>query len=208
LLILDEIMCGMGRSGTTHAWEQEGVSPDIQTVAKGLGGGYGSIGAILVGRKVIDVLDAGTGAFVHGHTYQAHPVACAAALEVQRIIQEERLVDNVKAMESVLGDALRRRFADNPYVGDIRGRGLFQAVEFVSDRNVRAPFPRSAQFSEQLKANALAMGLAIYPNGGTIDGQAGDHVIIAPPYNVTPGQIEQIVGLLGDAVDLTVDKLR
>jgi len=208
LLILDEIMCGMGRSGTTHAWEQEGVSPDIQTVAKGLGGGYGSIGAILVGRKVIDVLDAGTGAFVHGHTYQAHPVACAAALEVQRIIQEERLVDNVKAMESVLGDALRRRFADNPYVGDIRGRGLFQAVEFVSDRNVRAPFPRSAQFSEQLKANALAMGLAIYPNGGTIDGQAGDHVIIAPPYNVTPGQIERIVGLLGDAVDLTVDKLR
>ena len=183
-----------------------GGKPRYSGCREGLGG-YSSIGAILVGRKFVDVLNAGTAAFVHGHTYQAHPVACAAALEVQRIIREERLLTNVKAMEAVLAKALREQFAEHQYVGDIRGRGLFQAIEFVSDAAARTPFARDIHFSERLKANALALGLAIYPNGGAIDGQAGDHVIIAPPYNVTPAQIDLIVALLGDAVDRTVSQL-
>ena len=204
LLILDEIMCGMGRSGTTHAWEQEGVTPDLQAVAKGLGGGYSPIGALLVSRKVHDVLSTGTGAFVHGHTYQAHPVACTAALEVQRIIAEEHLVDNARVMGQVLREALQQRFGDHPKVGDLRGKGLFQALEFVTDRDTRTSFSRAAQFSDRLKGEALKLGLAIYPNGGTVDGSRGDHVIIAPPYNINEQQIYTIVDLLGEAVDRTV----
>ena len=204
LLILDEIMCGMGRSGTTHAWEQEGITPDLQAVAKGLGGGYSPIGALLVSRKVHEVLKNGTGAFVHGHTYQAHPVACTAALEVQRIIAEENLVDNARAMGYVLRDALQQRFGDHAKVGDIRGKGLFQALEFVSDRHTKTSFARTVQFSDRLKSEALSLGLAIYPNGGTVDGSRGDHVIIAPPYNINAQQISTIVDLLGEAVDRTV----
>ena len=201
LLILDEVMCGMGRTGTTHAWEQEAVAPDIQTVAKGLGGGYQPIGGILVSRRVIDALAAGSGGFVHGHTYQAHPVACAAALEVQRIIREDGLLANVREMGRVLEAALLERLGNHAHVGEIRGRGLFRAIEFVEERGSRRPFDPALRVSERVKQAGLGRGVAVYPTPGTIDGRRGDHVIVAPPYIVTRAEIEAIVGRLDEAVE-------
>jgi adenosylmethionine-8-amino-7-oxononanoate aminotransferase len=201
LLILDEVMCGMGRTGTLHAWEQEGVVPDIQAVAKGLGGGYQPIGGVLVSGKIIEALRSGSGAFVHGQTYQAHAVACAAALEVQRIIREDELVAKVAAQGVVLQDLLTERFGNHRYVGDIRGRGLFRAIELVSDRSTRASFPPALKVNERVKDAAFARDLCIYPSTGTADGVNGDHVIIAPPYIVSSAQLSDIVDRLGDAVD-------
>jgi adenosylmethionine-8-amino-7-oxononanoate aminotransferase len=201
LLILDEVMCGMGRTGTMHAWEQEGITPDIQTVAKGLGGGYAPIGGILVAARVIAALRDGSGGFMHGQTYQAHPVACAAALEVQRILQEDDLVTNVAARGDTLERLLTERFGNHRQVGDIRGRGLFWALEFVADRSRRAPFPPADGIAEKVKEAALDRGLAIYPCTGTVDGRSGDHIIIAPPYIVADADLGDIVDRLGEAVD-------
>ena len=200
LLILDEVMCGLGRCGTRHAWEAEGVAPDIQIIAKGMAGGYQPIGGILIGGRIMAALAAGSGAFVHGHTYQAHPVACAAALEVQRIIAEEGLVARAAAMGAVLEAELIARFGNHPHVGDIRGRGLFRAIELVADRARRAPFDPALRLHERVKAAALAEGLAVYPMGGTIDGVRGDHVVIAPPFIVTEAEIGMIVERLARAV--------
>jgi adenosylmethionine-8-amino-7-oxononanoate aminotransferase len=201
LLILDEVMCGMGRTGTTHAWEQEGVVPDIQAVAKGLGGGYAPIGGILAAGRVIDALRDGSGGFMHGQTYQAHPVACAAALEVQRIIAEDALVPNVARQGAVLERLLTDRFGNHRHVGDIRGRGLFRALEFVSDRAGRTAFEPSMGIAEKVKHAALERGLGVYPSAGTVDGVRGDHVIVAPPYIVDEVDLGEIVGRLGEAVD-------
>ncbi|MDA8050203.1 MAG: aspartate aminotransferase family protein [Rhodospirillales bacterium] len=205
LLILDEVMCGMGRTGTMHAWEQEGVAPDIQVIAKGLGGGYQPIGGILIGRRIVEALRHGSGSFVHGHTYQAHPVACAAALAVQRVIAEDGLLANVRAMGARLEAGLAERFGNHPHVGDIRGRGLFHALEFVADRATREPFLPRLRVHERVKAEALARGLAIYPMGGTIDGATGDHVIVAPPYIIDATGIDMIVERLGKAVEAALD---
>jgi adenosylmethionine-8-amino-7-oxononanoate aminotransferase len=201
LLILDEVMSGMGRTGTMHAWEQEGICPDLQTIAKGFSGGYQPIAALLVSRKVVGALGSGSGAFVHGHTYQAHPVACAAALEVQRIIHEEQLVQRAAKLGRYLEDCLRASFADHPFVGDIRGRGLFWALEFVRDRATKAPFDPGFKLNWLVKDAGLERGVCVYPTGGTIDGISGDHIIIAPPYNASEEQIEAIVGRLRQAVD-------
>ncbi len=207
LLILDEVMCGMGRTGTMHAWEQEGVTPDIQVIAKGLGGGYQPIGGILIADRVVQALHNGTGGFLHGQTYQAHPVACAAALEVQRIIREEHLVDNVAAMGKRLETALIERFGNHRHVGDIRGRGLFWALEFVTDRAGKQVFDPALKLNERVKREAFNRGLATYPMGGTIDGKRGDHIIVAPPYIVTAADIDTIVDRLGDAVDAALATL-
>ncbi|HUN44646.1 MAG TPA: aspartate aminotransferase family protein [Acetobacteraceae bacterium] len=204
LLILDEVMCGMGRTGTMHAWEQEGIAPDLQVVAKGLGGGYQPIGGVLIGRKIVAAINAGSGGFMHGHTYQAHPVACAAALEVQRIIRGDNLLANVRAMGARLETALTERFGNHRHVGDIRGRGLFWALEFVTDRATKQEFDPALKLNERVKREALARGVAIYPMGGTIDGKRGDHVVIAPPYIATASDIDTIVARLGDAVDAAV----
>ena len=201
LLILDEVMCGMGRTGTMHAWEQEGITPDIQVIAKGLGGGYQPIGGILIADRIVQALANGSGGFLHGQTYQAHPVACAAALEVQRIIQEEKLIDNVRAMGLRLETALTERLGNHRHVGDIRGRGLFWAVEFVTDRATKGVFDPALKLNERVKQEAIARGVATYPMGGTIDGKRGDHVIIAPPYIVTAADVDMIVDRFGDAVD-------
>jgi adenosylmethionine-8-amino-7-oxononanoate aminotransferase len=201
LLILDEVMSGMGRCGTLHTWEQEGVSPDIQIVAKGLGGGYQPIGGILVHGRVIEGLNSGSGAFMHGHTYQAHPVACAAAVAVQQVIQGEKLLDNVQAQGALLEQRLVERFGNHRNIGDIRGRGLFWAVEFVTDRASKAVFDPALKLNERVKAEAFSRGLACYPMGGTIDGRQGDHAILAPPYIATAAQIETIVERFGAAVD-------
>jgi len=204
LLILDEVMCGMGRTGTLHAWEQEGITPDIQVIAKGLGGGYQPIGGILIAERIVRALADGSGGFLHGQTYQAHPVACAAALEVQRIIREDGLIANVQAMGRRLELALQDRFGNHRHVGDIRGRGLFWALEFVTDRATKGVFDPALKLNERVMAEAFARGLGTYPMGGTIDGKQGDHVLLAPPYIVTAADIDTIVERLGDAVDAAV----
>ncbi len=204
LLILDEVMCGMGRTGTMHAWEQEGVVPDIQVIAKGLGGGYQPIGGILIHDRIVQALAQGSGGFLHGQTYQAHPVACAAALEVQRIIREDNLLANVQAMGKRLETALTERFGNHRHVGDIRGRGLFWAIELVADRASKTPFDPALKMNERVKQHAFQRGLSGYPMGGTIDGKLGDHYIVAPPYIVTAAEIDTIVERLGDAVDAAV----
>jgi adenosylmethionine-8-amino-7-oxononanoate aminotransferase len=201
LLILDEVMCGMGRTGTMHAWEQEGISPDIQVIAKGLGSGYQPIGGLLIAGRIVQALHNGSGGFMHGQTYQAHPVACAAALEVQRIIREDKLLDNVRAMGRRLETALTERFGNHRHVGDVRGRGLFWAIELVADRASKGVFDPGLKMNERVKQEALARGVATYPMGGTIDGKRGDHVIVAPPYIATAADIDTIVERLGDAVD-------
>ena len=207
LLILDEVMCGMGRTGSMHAWEQEGVAPDIQVIAKGLGGGYQPIGGVLIADRIVQALAQGSGGFLHGQTYQAHPVACAAALEVQRIIAEDRLLENVQAMGERLETALVERFGNHRHVGDIRGRGLFWAIEFVTDRSSKGVFDPALKLNERVKAEGLARGIAGYPMGGTIDGRQGDHYIVAPPYIVTASEVDAIVERLGDAVDAALQSV-
>ena len=204
LLILDEVMCGMGRTGTTHAWEQEGIAPDIQAIAKGLGGGYQPIGAMLARGAIVDTIRAGSGAFQHGHTYLAHPLACAAALEVQQVIRDEHLLDRVKERGRQLEQRLTERFGNHRHVGDIRGRGLFWAIELVADRARRTPFDPALKLNQKIKAAAFANGLGCYPSGGTMDGRRGDHVMLAPPYIATPDEIDLIVEKLGSAVDVVL----
>src|SRR5712675_1207068 len=205
LLILDEVMCGMGRTGTLHAWEQEGIAPDIQAIAKGLGGGYQPIGAMLASADIIDTIRQGSGAFQHGHTYLAHPLACAAALEVQRIIAEEKLLERVRDLGSHLERRLTERFGNHRHIGDIRGRGLFQAIELVADRTSREPFDPGFKLHQRIKAAAFENGLACYPAGGTVDGRSGDHVLLAPPYVATSHDIDMIVDRLGTAVDRALE---
>jgi adenosylmethionine-8-amino-7-oxononanoate aminotransferase len=204
LLILDEVMCGMGRTGTLHAWEQEGISPDIQTIAKGLGGGYQPIAGVLMREAIVTAIRDGSGALMHGHTYMNHPVACAAALAVQRTIASEGLLDKVRVSGKRLSERLNARFGNHPHVGDIRGRGLLQAIELVADRGSKEPFDPACKLNQRVKAIAFDLGLACYPSGGTMDGVKGDHVLLAPPYIVTPDQIDRIVALLGEAVDLAL----
>jgi adenosylmethionine-8-amino-7-oxononanoate aminotransferase len=201
LLILDEVMCGMGRTGTMHAWEQEGVTPDIQVVAKGLGGGYQPIGGIFASGRIMAALRDGTGTLMHGHTYQAHPLAAAAALAVQRVIREDGLLENVRAMGALLEQRLVERLGNHRHVGDIRGRGLFWCAEFVTDRATRAPFDPALKLNDRIKHAAYDRGLACYAMGGTIDGRRGDHVLLAPPYIATAADIGAIVDRFGDAVD-------
>jgi adenosylmethionine-8-amino-7-oxononanoate aminotransferase len=201
LLILDEVMCGMGRTGSLHAWEQEGIAPDIQAIAKGLGGGYQPIGAMLTSSRIAEAIRDGSGAFQHGHTYLAHPLACAAALEVQQIIDDEKLLDRVQELGRQLECCLIERFGNHRHVGDIRGRGLFRAIELVADRGTREPFDPALKLHHKIKAAAFEDGLACYPSGGTLDGRRGEHVLLAPPYIATPDDIDMIVDRLGRAVD-------
>lgn len=201
LWLADEVMCGMGRTGTLFAYEQEGAMPDLVAIAKGLGAGYQPIGALMVSRRIYDAVQAGSGFFQHGHTYMGHPMACAAALAVQRAIVEEKLLLQVQAEGVFLRAALKARFADHPHVGDIRGRGLFLGLELVADRATKAPFDPKAAVHKAIKAQAMARGLMCYPMGGTIDGTAGDHILIAPPFIIGAEEIEIIVDRLGEAVD-------
>jgi adenosylmethionine-8-amino-7-oxononanoate aminotransferase len=178
--------------------------PDIQTVAKGLGGGYAPIGATLVSGKVTDAMRNGSGVLLHGHTYMAHPLGCAAALAVQRVIREDGLLERVGAMGSLLEKRLVERFGNHHHVGDIRGRGLFYGIEIVADRASKAPFDPALKMHARIKRAALARGLACYPGGGTVDGIKGDHVLLAPPYIAGARDIEMIVERLGEAVDAAV----
>src|SRR3954453_12157124 len=201
LLIFDEVMSGMGRTGTTHAWEQEGVAPAIQAIARGLGGGYQPIGAMLASSRMIDTVRSGSGAFLHGHTYLAHPLACAAALAVQDVIREDGLLDRVKERGKQLEQRLTERLGNHRHIGDIRGRGLFWAIELVADRASRTSFDPALKLNQKIKAIAFESGLGSYPGGGTVDGRSGDHVLLSPPYIATSDDIDMIVDRLGHAVD-------
>jgi adenosylmethionine-8-amino-7-oxononanoate aminotransferase len=204
LLILDEVMCGMGRSGTLHACEQEEIAPDLMTIAKGLGGGYQPIGAVLLSAKIFEAFAKGSGFFQHGHTYMGHPMAAAAGLAVQQVIARDGLLENVRIMGENLQRRLEERFANHPYVGDIRGRGLFRAIEVVRDRSSKAPFDPSTKLHASIKREAMARGLMVYPMGGTMDGVSGDHVLLAPPFIVNQGHIDAIVERLGDSLDAAI----
>ena len=201
LLILDEVMCGAGRTGSFLACEQDGVTPDIVTLAKGLAGGYQPIGAVLCSDKVYDAFAAGTAAFINGHTYSAHPIACAAALAVQGVIRDENLLDRVRAAGVHLRERLVERFGAHRHVGDVRGRGLLMAIELVADRETKVPFDSALKLSARVKALAFERGLLVYPGSGTADGVRGDHVLLAPPYIVSDAEIEVIAERLGEAVD-------
>ncbi len=201
LLILDEVMCGMGRTGTLHACEQEGIAPDLLTIAKGLGGGYVPIGAMLAADRLYNTMRSGSGAFMHGHTYNGHPLACAAALAVQQVIRRDDLLANVRRQGDYLAAELNTRFGNHPHVGDVRGRGLLQAIEIVADRKRKVPFEARLKLHQRIKEAAMARGLIVYPSGGTVDGKSGDHVLLAPPFTSTPALIDAIVERLSGAVD-------
>jgi len=201
LLILDEIMSGMGRTGHLYACEEDNVTPDLLTIAKGLGAGYQPIGATLVSDRIYRAITGGSGFFQHGHTYIGHATACAAALEVQRVIADEHLLDNVKARGEQLRSLLREHYAQHPHIGDVRGRGLFVGVELVKDRATKTPFDAKLKLHAAIKRDAFQRGLMVYPMGGTVDGKIGDHVLLAPPFICTPRDIEQIVGRLTDAIE-------
>lgn len=204
LLILDEVMSGMGRCGTLHACEQEGVVPDLMTVAKGLGGGYQPIGAVLAQKKIVEAMSQGSGFFQHGHTYLGHAVACAAALAVQQVIERDGLLAKVRRDAAVLQQMLVDQLGDNPHVGDIRGRGFFWGVELVQDRASKAPFDPARRLHAKVKAAAFANGLLVYPMGGTVDGRYGDHVLLAPPFIATADELALIVSRLATAVDAAI----
>jgi adenosylmethionine-8-amino-7-oxononanoate aminotransferase len=200
LLILDEVMCGSGRTGTFLSCEQDKVVPDIVTLGKGLGAGYQPIGAVVCTNDIHEAVSVGSAELKHGQTYNAHPVGCAAALAVQQVVREENLLGRVEQAGVRLMSLLAERFADHPNVGDIRGRGLLQAIELVADRSTKAPFDPALALHQRAKADAFDRGLLIYPGGGTIDGLNGDHILLAPPYNVTDQELEMIVDLLVDTL--------
>ncbi len=208
LLILDEVMCGMGRCGTLHACEAEGVVPDLMVIAKGLGGGYQPIGAVLAQGRIVDAMREGSGFFQHGHTYIGHATACAAALAVQRVIERDGLVAQVRSRGERLMQGLRSALGDHPNIGDIRGRGLFVGLEFVRDRDSREAFDPTLQLHAALKRIAMEHGLMCYPMGGTIDGRRGDHVLLAPPFIVSEDEIDEIVLRLQRAIHRTLESVR
>jgi adenosylmethionine-8-amino-7-oxononanoate aminotransferase len=201
LLILDEVMCGMGRTGTLYACEQEGISPDLIAIAKGLGGGFAPIGALLMREKVFEAIAGGSGAFQHSHTYMGHPLACAAALAVQQVIRRDDLLVNVRRQGAYLARRLKERFGNHPFVGDVRGRGLFQGLELVADRDTKAAFDPRHKLHARVKQEAMARGLMVYPTGGNVDGVAGDNVLLAPPFIADGATVDAIVERLGDAID-------
>jgi adenosylmethionine-8-amino-7-oxononanoate aminotransferase len=201
LLILDEVMCGMGRTGSLYACEQEGITPDILTCAKGLGGGYQPIGAMLCSRRIYDTIAGGSGAFEHGFTYIGHATACAAALAVQKTIDSEGLLDNVQRQGDALRAALGERFGNHHHVGDIRGRGLFIGIELVADRNSKEPFDPALKVNARIKKRAMEEGMFCYPGGGSADGRRGDHILLAPPFIVEQEHVDEIVERLGRTVE-------
>ena len=201
LLILDEVMCGMGRCGTLYACEQEGVVPDLICIGKGLGAGYQPIGALLASGRIYDAIVGGSGFFQHGHTYTGHATACAAALAVQRAVKSRGLLGKVRERGVELEAKLRARFGEHPHIGDIRGRGLFWGLELVQDRASKQPFDAKRKINVRLKLAALQNGLMCYPMGGTLDGVSGDHVMVAPPYIVSEAQLDEAVDKLARSID-------
>ncbi|CAB5516994.1 putative aminotransferase [Achromobacter anxifer] len=204
LLIADEVMCGMGRTGTLYAVEQEGITPDLITIAKGLGGGYQPIGAVMVQQRIVDAMQQGSGFFQHGHTYLGHAIACAASLAVQNVIRRDGLLARVRAQGEGLRQRLESALGAHPHVGDIRGRGLFMGIELVQDRASKHTFDPALSLHARIKREAMARGLMVYPMGGTIDGRHGDHVLLAPPFIISDDELDQLTELLSGAIDAAI----
>ncbi|MDX8516260.1 aspartate aminotransferase family protein [Mesorhizobium captivum] len=208
MLVLDEVLCGLGRTGTLHACEQDGVAPDFLTFAKGIAAGYQPIGATMVNQKIYDAVVSGSGTFKGGYTYSGHATACAAAVAVQKVLRGPGFLDHVRTTGNVLAARLNDRFAQHPHVGDIRGRGMLMTVELVENRGTKSPFAASLDLSSKITQNAEARGLITAAFGGTVDGRVGDHVVICPPLIATGENIDTIVGLLGEAIDAAVLDVR
>jgi len=200
LLIADEVMCGMGRCGDWFVCTQEGVAPDIITIAKGLGAGFQPIAAMMASERVVRAIEEGSGLLAHGHTYMSHAVACAASLAVIRTIEDEALLEAVRERGDLLSRRLHEAFGQHPHVGDIRGRGLFQTLELVADRETKRPYEAGHRLAAHIKSAAQEIGLICYPTSGSADGIRGDHVLLAPPFIVTEAQAEEIVAKLGQAI--------
>lgn len=208
LLILDEVMCGMGRCGTLFSCEQDGVEPDIITIAKGLGAGYQPIGATLVANKLANAIVEGSGALQHGHTYMAHAAACAGSLAVQKVIEEDNLLAQVERRGALLMELLNEKYGQHPHVGDIRGRGLFIGVEFVADRETKQPFASELNVAARMKTATFENGLICYPAGGTADGHQGDHVLLAPPFIISESELGQLVDIFDKSLAQVLDAAR
>jgi len=206
LLIFDEVMCGMGRLGSLFAFETVGATPDIVCIAKGLGAGYQPIAAMILSEAAMKPLAEGSGAFVHGHTYQAHPVACAAAEVVLSKVSAPQTLERVGEAGRRLKEGLRKRLGNSPHVGEIRGGGLFIGVEFVADAGTREAFPYEARLHALIKREAMDRGLLVYAMGGTIDGRSGDHVVLAPPFIVSDEEIDRIVDLFAESVSAALER--
>ena len=204
LLILDEVMCGMGRTGTLFAYEAEDIQPDIVTIAKGLGAGYQPIGAFLCSDHIYQTIADGSGFFQHGHTYLGHPTACAAAYAVVQKMTQKNLPARVQMMGAKLRQALQDAFGQHPHIGDIRGRGLFLGLEFVQDREQKTPFEPHMSINRKIKAAAFEAGLICYPMGGTIEGKSGDHLLLAPPFILDDKHIDEIITKLSTAFAATL----
>jgi adenosylmethionine-8-amino-7-oxononanoate aminotransferase len=204
LLIFDEVMCGMGRTGTRYACEQEDVVPDILTCAKGLGAGYQPVGAVLLAQKIYDAIEAGSGFFQHGFTYIGHATACRAGLAVQETIEQEGLLAQVQARATTLQAMLEEALGQHPHVGDLRGRGLFRGIELVKDRESLEPFDPALKLPARLRQAAMDNGLVCYPGGGTVDGRRGDHILLAPPFIISEDELGILVERLCTAIDTTL----
>lgn len=200
LLILDEVMCGMGRTGSLFAHAQEGITADIVTIAKGLGAGYQPIGAMMCTAHMHQAIADGTGFFQHGHTYIGHPTACAAGNAVVAKLTGG-LVERCAVMGDRLQAALQSEFGQHPHIGDVRGRGLFRGLEIVEDRVTQKPFDPARGIHKMIKQTAMSNGLACYPMGGTVDGQNGDHVLLAPPFILEDTHVDEIVTKLKATFD-------
>jgi adenosylmethionine-8-amino-7-oxononanoate aminotransferase len=196
LFIADEVMCGSGRCGTFYACEQDNVLPDMVTIAKGLGGGYQPLGAIITRRHVRDAIADDPGGFAHGHTYIGHAISCAAGVAIQKCL-DDGLLESVSGKGEMLQEVLRERFHDHPAVGDIRGRGLFAGIEFVASRDTKMPFSADEKIPSKLKSAAMEYGLICYPGGGSVDGKRGAHMLLAPPFIAEDQHFEE----LGDKLD-------
>lgn len=208
LFIADEVMCGMGRTGTLYAVEQEGVTPDLITIAKGLGGGYQPIGAVMAQQHIVQAMQQGSGFFQHGHTYLGHALACAASLAVQDVIRRDGLLERVRVQGAGLAQRLQAALGEHPHVGDIRGRGLFMGVELVQDRATKQPFDPEMTLHARSKREAMARGLMVYPMGGTLDGRQGDHVLLAPPFIISDDELDQLTERLTGAIDAAIAQTR
>jgi len=207
LLILDEVMCGMGRTGSLFACDEEDVIPDILTIAKGLGAGYQPIGAMICQNFIYDAIANGSGFFQHGHTYLGHPVACAASLSVLNKLVNENFSSQVKEKGQYLQKNLELHLGQNQFVGDIRGRGLFRGIEIVKDRSTKEPFQKKLNIAGKIKKQALDIGLICYPMQGTVDGSKGDHILIAPPFIINESEINEISTKLKSTIDLVCNQV-
>nr|ATI20222.1 putative aminotransferase [Juglanconis oblonga] len=210
LFILDEVMCGMGRTGTLHAWQAENIVPDIQTMGKGLGAGYQPIAAMMISPKIVNVVKEGSGQFIHGQTYQSMPIQAAAALEVLRIIQEDNLLDNVTKLGVYFEQALKAVLGDHPNVGNIRGQGLFLGIEFVKAKESKEPFHLNMGIASKILDMAISpqFNMTVYPGTGTVDGVHGDHIILAPPYIITKKDVDHIIKVVSSVVHLVFKHIK